>query len=72
MSADLPNPDYAHNLRIIGHCDQGGRPDGVQTMVHRGYAYYAASGKLARKLPLATLSHRNVSANEQVDHPTGS
>jgi hypothetical protein len=39
MSADLPNPDYAHNMRIIGHCDQGGRPDGVQIMVHRGYAY---------------------------------
>ncbi|TMJ67272.1 MAG: hypothetical protein E6G91_18705 [Alphaproteobacteria bacterium] len=39
MSADLPKPDYAHNMRIIGHCDQGGRPDGVQIMVHRGYAY---------------------------------
>jgi hypothetical protein len=39
MSADLPKPDYVHNMRIIGHCDQGGRPDGVQIMVHRGYAY---------------------------------
>ena len=39
MSADLPKPDYAHNMRVIGHCDQGGRPDGVQIMVHRGYAY---------------------------------
>ena len=36
---DLPQPDYARNMRIIGHCDQGGRPDGVQIMVHRGYAY---------------------------------
>jgi hypothetical protein len=26
-------------MRIIGHSDQGGRPDGVQLMVHRGYAY---------------------------------
>ena len=26
-------------MRIIGHSDQGGRPDGVQIMVHRGYAY---------------------------------
>jgi hypothetical protein len=26
-------------MRIIAHCDQGGRPDGVQIMVHRGYAY---------------------------------
>ena len=39
MSADLPKPDYAHNMRIVGHCDQGGRPDGVQIIVHRGCAY---------------------------------
>jgi hypothetical protein len=26
-------------MRIIGHSDQGGRPDGVQIMVHRGFAY---------------------------------
>ena len=32
-------PDYARNMRLIGHSDQGGRPDGVQIMVHRGYAY---------------------------------
>src|SRR5262249_19073152 len=39
MTTDLPTPDYAQNMRIIGHTDQGGRPDGVQAMVHRGYAY---------------------------------
>jgi hypothetical protein len=39
MSADLPKPDYARNMRILAHCDQGGRPDGVQIMVHRGHAY---------------------------------
>ena len=39
MSVDRPQPDYARNMRLIGHCDQGGRPDGVQIMVHRGYAY---------------------------------
>ena len=39
MSADLPKPDYARNMRLVGHSDQGGRPDGVQIMVHRGYAY---------------------------------
>jgi len=39
MSADLPRPDHARNMRLIGYCDQGGRPDGVQVMVHRGYAY---------------------------------
>jgi hypothetical protein len=26
-------------MRIVAHCDQGGRPDGVQIMVHRGYGY---------------------------------
>jgi hypothetical protein len=36
---DLPQPDFAKNMRIIGHSDQGGRPDGVQLMVHNGYAY---------------------------------
>ncbi len=39
MSADLPQADYARNMRIVGHSDQGGRPDGVQIMVHRGHAY---------------------------------
>ncbi|AOR64643.1 LVIVD repeat-containing protein [Pectobacterium wasabiae] len=38
-STPLPTPDYSHNMRLIGHSDQGGRPDGVQVMVHRGYAY---------------------------------
>jgi len=37
--SELPKPDYARNMRIIGHSDQGGRPDGVQVMVHRGFAY---------------------------------
>jgi len=39
MTAELPKPDYARNMRILAHCDQGGRPDGVQIMVHRGHAY---------------------------------
>jgi hypothetical protein len=39
MSTPLPTPDYARNMRIVGHSDQGGRPDGVQVMVHRGFAY---------------------------------
>jgi hypothetical protein len=38
-SGDLPTPDYAFNMRLIGHTDQGGRADGVQIMVHRGYAF---------------------------------
>ncbi len=39
MSADLPIPDYAKNMRLIGYTDVGGRPDGVQVMVQNGYAY---------------------------------
>ncbi|MFJ5378463.1 LVIVD repeat-containing protein [Pectobacterium sp. CHL-2024] len=38
-STPLPTPDYSRNMQLIGHSDQGGRPDGVQVMVHRGYAY---------------------------------
>ncbi|MBA0217493.1 hypothetical protein H4F33_06675 [Pectobacterium brasiliense] len=38
-STPLPTPDYSRNMRLIGHSDQGGRPDGVQVMVNRGYAY---------------------------------
>ncbi len=36
---DIYKPDYARNMRIIGHSDQGGRSDGVQVMVSGGYAY---------------------------------
>ena len=38
-SQDLPKPDYARNMTLIGHSDQGGRPDGVQLMVNKGYAF---------------------------------
>ena len=38
-SQDLPKPDYAKNMKLIGYTDQGGRPDGVQIMVNKGYAY---------------------------------
>ena len=37
--ADLLKPSYAHNMRLIGHCDQAGRSDGQQIMVRNGYAY---------------------------------
>jgi hypothetical protein len=39
MATELPRPEYSRNMRLIGHSDQGGRPDGVQLMVHRGFAY---------------------------------
>lgn len=38
-SQDLPKPDYARNMTLIGHSDQGGRPDGVQLMINKGHAF---------------------------------
>ena len=38
-SQDLPKPDFARNMKLIGHTDQGGRPDGVQIMVNKGHAF---------------------------------
>jgi hypothetical protein len=37
--SELALPTYAKNMRLLGMSDQGGRADGVQIMVHRGYAY---------------------------------
>ncbi|HVW91585.1 MAG TPA: hypothetical protein VHB74_03170 [Devosia sp.] len=36
---DLMKPDFARNIRLLGHSDQGGRADGVQIMVVDGFAY---------------------------------
>jgi hypothetical protein len=38
-SVSLPKADYAKNMTLIGHSDQGGRPDGVQLMIAKGHAY---------------------------------
>lgn len=38
-SQDLPKPDYAKNMKLIGYSDQGGRPDGVQLMINKGFAF---------------------------------
>jgi hypothetical protein len=38
VSADTDR-GVAHNIDFVARSDQGGRPDGVQIMVHRGYAY---------------------------------
>jgi hypothetical protein len=32
-------PEGARNIDFVGHTDQGGKGDGVQVMVERGYAY---------------------------------
>ena len=29
----------AHNIKFLSHSDQGGRGDGVQVMVNKGFAY---------------------------------
>src|SRR5882672_6649668 len=29
----------ARNISLVGYSDQGSRPDGVQVIVHRGFAY---------------------------------
>ena len=35
-----PKPDYrTKNLKLVGYSDQDGRCDGVQIMVHKGFAY---------------------------------
>ncbi len=34
-------PDYARAMRLVGWSGQGGRGDGLQVMVHRGFAYVA-------------------------------
>src|SRR5262245_51802852 len=36
---DLLKPDYAPNMRILGHSHQGSPPDAVQAMTHSGFAY---------------------------------
>ena len=36
-STDLPTPDVAKNMILIGHTDQGGRPDGIQLMVNKRF-----------------------------------
>ena len=33
------NAVASRNIKFVSHCDQGGRGDGVQVMVHRGHAY---------------------------------
>ena len=33
------NAVASHNIKFISHSDQGGRGDGVQVMVHKGFAY---------------------------------
>ena len=31
--------DYQNNIELLSHTDQGGRPDGVQVMVHKDHAF---------------------------------
>jgi len=61
---DVPKPEFARNMRIIGHSDQGGRSDGVQVMVSGGYAYvgHVFSGGFS------VIDVRNPTAPEFVRH----
>ncbi|MCC6609346.1 MAG: hypothetical protein IT515_06690 [Burkholderiales bacterium] len=38
-SQDLPKPEYARNMKLIGYSDLAGRPDGVQLMINKGHAF---------------------------------
>jgi hypothetical protein len=38
MSAGVTNAP-ARNIDFVARSDQGGRPDGVQIILHRGYTY---------------------------------
>jgi hypothetical protein len=38
MTTSLPGAS-ANNVRFVSRCDQGGRSDGVQVIVHKGHAY---------------------------------
>ena len=37
MMKDMLTPDFARNIKLLGHSDQGGRADGIQVMVSGGY-----------------------------------
>lgn len=64
---DILKPDYARNMRIIGHSDQGGRSDGVQVMsavatpmlvtfspaVFQSFQYIVTGGKLQQAIEIA-------------------
>ena len=39
MTCELPKPEHARNMCLLGYSDQGGRPDGVQIMVANGHAF---------------------------------
>jgi hypothetical protein len=60
----LPTPDHARNMRLLGYSDQGGRPDGVQIMVERGFAYI---GHMFSK-GFSVVDVRNPRAPKPVDH----
>ena len=37
--AMIPPGASAKNIRFVSRCDQGGRPDGVQVILHKGHAF---------------------------------
>src|ERR1700689_5399668 len=39
MGGSPMNAVASHNIKFLSHSDQGGRGDGVQVMVNKGFAY---------------------------------
>lgn len=39
IGSDFVPPESAHNIGFLGYSDQGGRPDGCQVMVNKGFAF---------------------------------
>ncbi len=67
-SSKLPKPDFAKNMTLIGHSDQGGRPDGVQLMVNKGFAYVGHMFSKGFSV-IDVRDPRNPKATEYVDAP---
>jgi hypothetical protein len=67
-SSKLPKPDFAKNMTLIGHSDQGGRPDGVQLMVNKGFAYVGHMFSKGFSV-IDVRDPRNPKATEYVEAP---
>ena len=67
-SSKLPKPDFAKSMTLIGHSDQGGRPDGVQLMVNKGFAYVGHMFSKGFSV-IDVRDPRNPKATEYVEAP---
>jgi hypothetical protein len=69
---DLPKPDFVRNMRLIGHTDQGGRPDGVQLMVdgfaHVGHIFSKGFSVIGARDPRNPMPVTYVAAHHAIFH----